>query len=130
MSKGIAAVLSWLVLVVCPLPVLAAPTIAAGSATVGVGDTFTIQVSISDAQDLSAWQVDLAFDPSIVQRPTRSPKGRSCRALDAFTAGDRQRQRPDHLRPPTRSSIWSPIRRATACWRRSSSRRWPSAPRT
>jgi general secretion pathway protein D len=67
MSKGIAAVLSWLVLVVCPLPVLAAPTIAAGSATVGVGDTFTIQVSISDAQDLSAWQVDLAFDPSIIQ---------------------------------------------------------------
>ena len=67
MSKGIAAVLSWLVLVVCPLPVLAAPTIAAGSATVGVGDTFTIQVSISGAEGLSTWQFDLAFDPMILK---------------------------------------------------------------
>ena len=68
MSKAIAAILWWLVLAVCPLPGSAAPTtIAAGIATVGVGGTFTIQVSIADAQDLLAWQFDLAFDPSSLQ---------------------------------------------------------------
>jgi general secretion pathway protein D len=67
MSKAIAAILSWLALVVCPPPASAAPTITAGSATVGVGDTFTIQVSITGAQDLSAWQFDLGFDPTILR---------------------------------------------------------------
>jgi len=67
MSKAIAAVLSWLVLAICPLPVWAEPTISAGSATVGVGDTFTIQVSISGAEGLSTWQFDLAFDPMILK---------------------------------------------------------------
>jgi general secretion pathway protein D len=67
MSKAIAAILSWLALATCPLPASAAPTITAGSATVHTGDTFTIQVSIADAQDLLAWQFDLAFDPSILQ---------------------------------------------------------------
>jgi hypothetical protein len=67
MSKAIAAILSWLALVVCPLPVAAAPTITAGSATVGVGDTFTIQVSITGAEGLSTWQFDLGFDPTILR---------------------------------------------------------------
>ena len=67
MSKAIAAILSWLVLAICPLPVWAEPTISAGSATVGVGDTFTIQVSISGAEGLSTWQFDLAFDPMILK---------------------------------------------------------------
>lgn len=63
MSKAIALILTWLVLAVGPLPLAAAPTVSAGSATVDIGDTFTIQISIADAQDLSAWQFDLAFDP-------------------------------------------------------------------
>jgi hypothetical protein len=50
-------------LAVGPLPLAAAPTVSAGSATVDIGDTFTIEISIADAQDLSAWQFDLAFDP-------------------------------------------------------------------
>ena len=68
MSKAIAAILSWLVLAICPLPVWAEPTISAGSATVGVGDTFTIQVSISGAEGLglTTWQIDLEFDPMIL----------------------------------------------------------------
>jgi hypothetical protein len=67
MSKAIAAILSWLALATCPLPASAAPTITAGSATVGVGDTFTIQVSIAGAEGLSTWQFDLGFDPLILQ---------------------------------------------------------------
>lgn len=67
MSKAIAAILSWLVLAICPLPVWAEPTITAGSAVVDVGDTFTIQVSITGAQDLSTWQFDLGFDPTILR---------------------------------------------------------------
>lgn len=64
MSKAIALILTWLVLAVGPLPLAAAPTVSAGSATVDIGDTFTIQISIAGAQDLSAWQFDLGFDPS------------------------------------------------------------------
>jgi general secretion pathway protein D len=67
MSKAIAALLAWLVLAVCPLQVSAMPTIAAGSAIVDVGDTFTIQVEISGAQGLATWQFDLAFDPAILR---------------------------------------------------------------
>ncbi|MBN8509811.1 MAG: PEP-CTERM sorting domain-containing protein [Burkholderiales bacterium] len=75
MSKAIAAILSWLALVVCPLPASAAPTITAGSATVGVGDTFTIQVSITGAEGLSTWQFDLGFDPLILQANSVSQGG-------------------------------------------------------
>jgi Cohesin domain len=45
----------------------AVPTVTAGSATVNVGDTFSIDISIADATDLTAWQLDLGFDPAIVQ---------------------------------------------------------------
>ncbi len=41
-------------------------TISAPFVTVGVGDTFTVPVSITDTPDLTSWQFDLAFDPSIV----------------------------------------------------------------
>ena len=83
MSKAIAAILSWLVLAICPLPVWAEPTISAGSATVGVGDTFTIQVSISGAEGLSTWQFDLAFDPMILKANSVSEG-----ALTLLSAGD------------------------------------------
>ena len=33
----------------------------------GVGDTFTIAISITDAVDLTSWQFDLGFNPAIVQ---------------------------------------------------------------
>lgn len=46
--------------------VVEATQISAPFVTVGVGDTFTIPISITDAADLSAWQFDLAFDPTIV----------------------------------------------------------------
>ncbi len=55
------------------LPVIGAPafvnavTISAPFVTVGVGDTFTIPISITDAVELTSWQIDLAFDPAIVQ---------------------------------------------------------------
>ena len=35
--------------------------------TVGVGDTFTVPISITGTTDLTAWQFDLAFNPAIVQ---------------------------------------------------------------
>jgi hypothetical protein len=41
-------------------------TISAPFVTVGVGDTFTIPISITGATDLTSWQFDLAFDPGIV----------------------------------------------------------------
>lgn len=62
MSKAIALMLTWLLLAAGPLPLAAAPTVSAGSATVDSGDTFTIQISIAGAEDLSSWQFDLAFD--------------------------------------------------------------------
>jgi general secretion pathway protein D len=50
--------------------VRAGPVLSVASATVLVGDTFDIAVSISAvdaAEGLSAWQFDLGFDPSIVR---------------------------------------------------------------
>src|ERR1700730_8096691 len=44
----------------------ALPTVTAGSATVHVGDVFTIPISIANTTDLFAWQFDLSFKPSIV----------------------------------------------------------------
>jgi general secretion pathway protein D len=46
---------------------LAAPVISAGSATVNVGSTFTIEVAITAAGDVTSWQFDLGFDPAILQ---------------------------------------------------------------
>jgi hypothetical protein len=50
-----------------PHVVEAAPILSAPLVTVDVGDTFTVPISIADAVDLTSWQFDLAFDPSIVQ---------------------------------------------------------------
>ena len=44
-----------------------AAIVTVSSATVDVGDTFTIAVSIDAAADLSALQFDLGFGPSFVQ---------------------------------------------------------------
>ena len=45
----------------------AGPVISAPFVTVGVGDTFTIPVLITGATDLTSWQFDLAFDPTLVR---------------------------------------------------------------
>ena len=50
-----------------PTFVEADPTISAPFLTVGVGDTFTIPISIAGAADLTSWQFDLSFSPAIVQ---------------------------------------------------------------
>ncbi len=50
-----------------PRSVEAVPIVTVGSATVNVGDLVTIFVSITDAVDLTMWQFDLAFDPTVVQ---------------------------------------------------------------
>jgi hypothetical protein len=52
---------------VLPLRVEAIPVVSVGSTTVGVGDTFTIPVSITDAVDLTSFQFDLPFGASILQ---------------------------------------------------------------
>jgi len=43
------------------------PTVSVGSATVNVGDTFAIAVSITGAVDLTNYQFDLGYDPSLLQ---------------------------------------------------------------
>ncbi len=48
----------------------AVPIVNVGSVTVGVGDLVTIPVLIDDATDLTFWQFDLAFDPTVVQANT------------------------------------------------------------
>lgn len=50
-----------------PPRVEAIPIVSVGSATVNVGDTFTIPVSITDAVDLTSFQFDLSFDALILQ---------------------------------------------------------------
>jgi hypothetical protein len=37
------------------------------SATVNVGETFSINLNVVDASDLTSWQFDLAYDPLILQ---------------------------------------------------------------
>ena len=48
-------------------PADAVPIISAPFVTVGVGDTFTVPISITGAVDLTSWQFDLAFNPAIVK---------------------------------------------------------------
>jgi hypothetical protein len=50
-----------------PVRAAADPVITAPFVTVGVGDTFTIPVSITGATDVTSWQFDLASTPSIVK---------------------------------------------------------------
>jgi hypothetical protein len=47
-----------------------ATTLSAPFLTVGVGDTFTVEISVIDAADLAFFQFDLAFAPSIVRADT------------------------------------------------------------
>ena len=47
--------------------VQAIPLVSVGSATVAVGDTFTIPISITDAADLTSFQFDLSFGASLLQ---------------------------------------------------------------
>ena len=49
------------------VPSVEAVQISAPYQTVGVGDTFTIPISITGVTDLTAWQFDLTFNPAIVQ---------------------------------------------------------------
>jgi len=56
-----------LVVAALPISAYAVPTLAAGSATVSVGDTFDILISITGAVELTSWQFDLAFNPSIIR---------------------------------------------------------------
>jgi len=60
-------VLMCLVVAALPISAYAVPTLAAGSATVSVGDTFDILISITGAVELTSWQFDLAFNPSIIR---------------------------------------------------------------
>jgi hypothetical protein len=41
--------------------------VSAPFVTVNVGDTFIIPISIADVTDLTSWQFDLAFNPTIVK---------------------------------------------------------------
>lgn len=45
----------------------AVPILNVGSATVNVNDTFVIDVSITGAVDLTSWQFDLGYNPTILQ---------------------------------------------------------------
>jgi hypothetical protein len=45
----------------------AVPVVSAGSAAVGSGTTFTIDISITGAVDLASWQFSLAFDPALLR---------------------------------------------------------------
>jgi len=67
MRVRVALVLMCLVVAALPISAYAVPTLAAGSATVNVGDTFDILISITGAVELTSWQFDLAFNPSIIR---------------------------------------------------------------
>lgn len=56
-------VLAWASVSAQAAPLL---SIEPSSLSVGGGQTFTIQVSVADAVDLYAWQLDLGFDPTIL----------------------------------------------------------------
>lgn len=45
----------------------AAPMLTAGSDTVGVGDAFVIPISVASVQNLTSFQFDLAFTPTLVK---------------------------------------------------------------
>jgi Cohesin domain len=48
----------------------AIPVVTAGSDTVHIGDVFAIPISITDAIELTSWQFDLSFSPSIIKANT------------------------------------------------------------
>jgi hypothetical protein len=63
---------------------LFATTISAPFLTVGVGDTFTVEISITDAADLAFFQFDLGFTPSIVRADTAGAAAGSDLGADFF----------------------------------------------
>src|SRR5690242_2201484 len=65
MKRSFAAALTVLSLAV-PIQLRAAPILSVGSATVTVGDTFTVPVSITGAVDLTSFQFELSFLASIL----------------------------------------------------------------
>ena len=67
MLKSMRLVSFLFLLFVILVPSVEADQISAPYQTVGVGDIFTIPISITGATDLTAWQFDLAFNPAIVQ---------------------------------------------------------------
>ena len=54
-------------IVILASPSVEALQISAPFVTVGLGDTFTIPISITGAVDFTSWQFDLSFNPIIVQ---------------------------------------------------------------
>ena len=69
MRVRVALVVTCLVLAALPISAYAVPvpTITASSATVNVGDTFHILISISSPVEVDSWQFDLAFTASLLK---------------------------------------------------------------
>ena len=69
MRVRVALVVTCLVLAALPISAyaVAVPTITASSATVNVGDTFHILISISSPTEVDSWQFDLAFTASLLK---------------------------------------------------------------
>jgi hypothetical protein len=66
--------LSWLLssgliglVVLCAPPQGQALTVTVGSAAVSVGDTVSLDVTVAEAVDLTAWQFDLRYAPTILR---------------------------------------------------------------
>lgn len=45
----------------------AAPTVSVDTVVVGSGATFTIDIRVAEAMDLTSWQFSLSFDPALLQ---------------------------------------------------------------
>jgi len=89
MTRSLLAALTIAALVLRqPLVAHADPVLSVPFVTVGVGDSFTIPISITGATDLTSWQFDLAYSPSIVTA-TNVTEGpfMSAFGLTLFTAG-------------------------------------------
>jgi len=68
MTRTLLAALAMSAIVILqPLRVAADPVLSAPFVTVGVGDTFTIPISITGSTDVTSWQFDLAYSPSLVK---------------------------------------------------------------
>jgi len=69
MRVRVALVVTCLVVAVLSISTyaVALPTITADSATVNVGDTFHILISISSPTEVDSWQFDLAFTASLLK---------------------------------------------------------------
>jgi hypothetical protein len=70
--------------ILAPRPVQAVPTISVPFVTVGVGHTFPIHISITDAVDLQIFQFDLSFAPLIVRANTAGATAGALLPVDWF----------------------------------------------